>query len=636
MKFYRKVFISIIFICFIFLLALLPHSHAMEQSLNSLNFDISICNNGDVDIVEVWNVDMYDTNTLFKTFPNDEKYDEISNVSVVELDTTNSIISEFIKSDQYSYHVPKGYYQALLNTDNEFEIAWGVDASGSENKIYKISYTVKNCINVYNDVSEFYWQLLGKDWSMETENISGKLTLPKEVASKGDFRVWAHGPLDGEILKDNNKSCSFFVTKMPKQTFLELRIVFPNTITPYSTRTYNKNYLQNILKEEQTLADEANSLRISAQKKQKFYNITIYFVEALVSLGILKIVAPSKNDFKKITYNTYNKLDYYRDIPDENMSPVSAHMLRYFKNSFKICSMSNCISALMLSLTQKNWISIITGKTKDETKIQLNGNDTFLTEDEKRLYNYLGRIGNEFTLKEYNKYIDSHQESFYNTLKAIKSFNEVPLSSSKYLNKQNVNTKNSLKLVTACCFFITVFIIFIQFAINDSNGYSKWTYCLIISITLLFIGVLAYLKSIKIPSLTQEGLEEKEKWIGLEKFMKDFSLLKDRTIPELVLWEKYLVYATAFGIADKVLKQLKTRFPELNNDDYIRNNYSCIYMSTHSNLYGKSFNKSVSSAESYHNRQVAMSSMSSGSGGGGGFSSGGGGRRPAVVAGGGR
>ncbi len=39
--------------------------------------------------------------------------------------------------------------------------------------------------------------------------------------------------------------------------------------------------------------------------------------------------------------------------------------------------------------------------------------------------------------------------------------------------------------------------------------------------------------------------------------MEEFSLLKEKEIPHLVLWEKFLVYATAFGIADKVIKQLK-------------------------------------------------------------------------------
>ena len=45
--------------------------------------------------------------------------------------------------------------------------------------------------------------------------------------------------------------------------------------------------------------------------------------------------------------------------------------------------------------------------------------------------------------------------------------------------------------------------------------------------------------------------------------MEEISLLKDKEVPALAIWEKYLVFATAFGISDKVLKQLKVIYPEM-------------------------------------------------------------------------
>ena len=40
--------------------------------------------------------------------------------------------------------------------------------------------------------------------------------------------------------------------------------------------------------------------------------------------------------------------------------------------------------------------------------------------------------------------------------------------------------------------------------------------------------------------------------LGLRKFLLDFSLIAERGIKEMPLWREYLVYATLFGIADKV------------------------------------------------------------------------------------
>ena len=122
-------------------------------------------------------------------------------------------------------------------------------------------------------------------------------------------------------------------------------------------------------------------------------------------------------------------------------------------------------------------------------------------------------------------------------------------------------------------------------------------------------------------------------WNGLKKFMEDYSMLDERLVPDIVLWEKYLVYATAFGVADKVLKQLKVVHPEMfdRRDDYYgRNRYGYWYMVNsphyHDNFFN-SFNRDLGNvykkaASSY---SVAHSSSSSGSGGGGGFSGGGGG-----------
>ena len=95
-------------------------------------------------------------------------------------------------------------------------------------------------------------------------------------------------------------------------------------------------------------------------------------------------------------------------------------------------------------------------------------------------------------------------------------------------------------------------------------------------------------------------------------------MLDEREVPELVLWEKYLVYATAFGIAEKVLKQLKVKYPELADDNYLDDRMNVIYIMSHTDI-----SKSISAPIS--RSVLAGTSYSSGSGGGGGFSGGGGG-----------
>ena len=52
---------------------------------------------------------------------------------------------------------------------------------------------------------------------------------------------------------------------------------------------------------------------------------------------------------------------------------------------------------------------------------------------------------------------------------------------------------------------------------------------------------------------------------GLKHFLEDFSLIADRQIKELPLWNEYLVYATLFGIADKVCSDFSDVYPDYFN-----------------------------------------------------------------------
>jgi len=72
--------------------------------------------------------------------------------------------------------------------------------------------------------------------------------------------------------------------------------------------------------------------------------------------------------------------------------------------------------------------------------------------------------------------------------------------------------------------------------------------------------------------LTQFGEDEYAKWRGLYNFLNSETLMKERTVVELPIWEHYLIYATAFGISDKVVKALEVRCPNANESPILREN----------------------------------------------------------------
>lgn len=63
--------------------------------------------------------------------------------------------------------------------------------------------------------------------------------------------------------------------------------------------------------------------------------------------------------------------------------------------------------------------------------------------------------------------------------------------------------------------------------------------------------------------------EETKKYFGLKKFLKEFSLINERSIIEVKLWEQYLMISALFGMAEEVGEGLEKLYPEeIKNSKY--------------------------------------------------------------------
>ena len=59
-----------------------------------------------------------------------------------------------------------------------------------------------------------------------------------------------------------------------------------------------------------------------------------------------------------------------------------------------------------------------------------------------------------------------------------------------------------------------------------------------------------------------DGQKHARRAVGFRKYLKDFTLLDERKTTEVALWGDYIIYASLFGIADKVAKELKDINPQ--------------------------------------------------------------------------
>lgn len=616
---FKKCFFTILFV-FSFLLLFHTSVNAGNLKLSDLKYDVTLNSDGSADVTEYWNIKIEDTNTLFKTFEiDDTKYSGIKNVSVVE--TSNGIRKSFKQIYQEKYHVDKDCFYALDISSKNFEIAWGVHEDDSyARRNFEISYTVIDAVKNYSDCSEFYWQFISDDSAIPADKVVGTIHLPFGVDDINDLRVWAHGPLNGNISKTSNNVVTFNVDNLSSKTMLEVRVVTPTDVFANNDNISSKSMLNSIISEETEWADEANRKReayIFKQKMTRFF-IGLFFILSniggiFVAVYFVKKIKKYKLELEKApNFVPTTPSKYYRDIPGEDSTPAVAAFLYNFKNGYFSSSIPNVFSATMLNLCLKKCLSFeVNGDRNSDITVSLNLNDdvNFLSKDEKFIFDMLSKVSSDmrFTMKDFERYCKKHSEKF------LKDFNKIEKLTLEVVESKGLYNSNLIKLANnwsaKCVGFVFLAIFGLPFVFASV-------------IPSIYCAVYSYKLYSRYHTLTQKGVDEKEQWKGLKNYMEDFSMLSEKGVPELVLWERYLVYATAFGISDKVIKQLKVVYPQITDSDYMcSHGYTYLYLMGSNNFSNNFISKINSSVTSTYN----SINYSSGSGAGGGFSGGGGG-----------
>lgn len=589
--------------------------------LNHLDFQASINNDGSMDVTEKWNIKINDTNTLYKTFLTDKtKYSGVKNVKVIDI--TNSNNKPFYKQNQWSYHLPKGNYFGGINNDNQFEIAWGVGLEdNSATRVYEISYQVEDAISKYSDYGELYWQFVGKDFEVDAKNITGTIYLPSHADNKEDIKVWGHTEdLNGEIYVTDTNKIEFNINQFRAGRYVEIRTLFPENMLGTIKRGENKPRLNQVVEEETTWVNQANARRKMKETTKTILGIAVNIGGIILLIfsvrSSIKIIKKIKTS-KKI--KPTQKLTYYREIPRSDSTPAEALALLVkrvggFNNSTYL---GRIFTATLLNLSLKKFLKfeqddkIITIKILEQAP-------QGLASDEKVIFEYLkkatDKTNGQIDTKELEKYIKKSRSKVLKLESDISNATEQTLYQKQLADKQEKDKKAKLTTFTI---FLVISIFFISgiSTISIFYGIVPWAMMLLMLAVIVQLIVFCILNS-KINVLTQEGVNEREKWKGLKKYMEDFSMLDKREIPEVAIWENFLVYATVFGIAHKVLKQLKIVYPNI-NEQWDMHTYGYMYLMLNTN-FSSSFSSAITSSMS--------TTYSSATGGGGGFS--GGGRRP--------
>lgn len=538
-------------------------------------------------------------------------------------------------------------------------------ASGKELKIFSrhddeavqfvMSYEVTGITSRWADTGELYWKYVSDGWDEESQNVTMTLHLPvpsgQTVTPGENVRAWGHGPLDGEVSFDGN-DVVFFSPGVGGSEFAEARVTFPADWLPDESQS-STSKLPSILAEEQAWADEANAQR---ERARAVVGGGIG-VGAAAAIASLVVIARQSLKIKEANRPFFQD-EYFRDVPTADHPAVlgalhnggtvdtaafTATLMRLTDKKLVTLSRARLTSRgilgrekvdddYMLTLNEQanQWVSATSSEERLANAIDDSAIDFLFRTCARRAYDMASRGDSEILSTEPPLYFSTMEKVAKRHARAYDSgytgwSSQVEAAYEQRFKRHGKERVSSVPLYIIFAVDAVVAIVFMFFAlvtgISIQVAGGIFAALVLLAIGSAFLGVANQ-------SLNREGIETKTKLKALRRWLKDFTRLNEAIPDDVVLWNRLLVMATALGVAEEVISQLKVALPHVLEDPYMRGVYGWYFYDGTSRTAmapAAAIHDHVTSAHNITTAKLSSSSFSSGGGGGGGFSGGGGG-----------
>lgn len=548
--------------------------------------------------------------------------------------------SDFVNNPYTWYHSRGPYNEDLRRYEALFIYPNGIYR---DKLTFEIQYVMNNASLKYDDVSELYLTMYSEESVKDLKSFKGQiLVADKDMPKKGNYIAHTFGTNNNTFdFKESNKKNPGYHTFYFELDEDDLKFKDYNQYIEFALLSFNDdkhsftNYAPNnvysndvYLEEAKAELEEYDNLPILATKWKKIVLGLSVFISAIMCIFVLK--KDSKIRSKHNFFYPHAHIEYFRDIPSD-LDPYFASKLVFAKDKHNP-DMGDSYSAITLNLVRKKYIELKRiSDTQDWVFNNIVINILFdgtkplepLTYNEGLYFNLIVKYANGglLPLESFQKKVSNdfdNADSFVTSFE--KSIVDIGISEGYFQKANFEEVKNKCYNQGSDYIFVGICtIIFGNLLINKTRLDLAFGALFILGITMILCGLYLKKKSREYVLFTQHGEEEYNKWRALYNYLNSETLMKEKTVIELPLWEKYLIYATAFGIADKVVKALEIKHPDTNASEILNNNY---YRSTHFRTNHRTFSRSTRNASS-----ISRSNHSSGGSyyGGGGRGGGGGG-----------
>lgn len=576
-------------LCIIVLLIFISTTSFADDSLTITRWivDSTLLDNGDLLISEDITFDFKDK------FNGVYRYIVLDGVSGID----KLKVYEMVKGVENSYRLMpsanKGDRDVFTASQKKDSVEIKIfSPSSDEQKTFRIEYRLKNVAIKHIGTGELYYKFLGSENSTPIEFFSASVRLPGK--DRENTKIFAHGPLNGNINFIEDDLIKLEVSNVPTNTFVEARILFPETFIRESTNQGN-NTFDNIMNEELSLA-RAKEEKIANKAKSKsiFNNLSLMFS------GLVAVITGFI--FNKLR----RKVDIYDSLNSTYPEDISPAELRLFMTSIID---PRALMTTIFDLARKGYLNIEEIESSKKKKKDFQFSKTIrpkkdLLPHEEFFLDWLfntigdGNIVTTIVIEDYRKKnFSKFGKDFTLWQRKVKA----DLQSRDYYDKKVAKWGGLVLVISIFAFSI---------------GLIAMIFEAFYGVILLIMSIFIFVYSIVLfTRKSNKGYIQYQLWKDFKKDLERQGVTLDGYNINIA-HDKVLIYALALGLSMKSIDRFRDGMP----DSYNPTHWSYWYFMTNRHG-GSSFEDRFNSSFYGGSTDTTSSSI----GGGGGFSGGGGG-----------
>ena len=480
---------------------------AYSPAVNDIRINVSLNTDGAARITEVWDVVVASGTEWYLVRNN------LGDIGIFDLRVVDENGNVFV--DEGGWNVDRSIVQkarkcGLHRTGSGYEICWGVESYGPHK--WTVSYTMTNVVKSLSDYDMLHMQFISSKLSSPPQHASLTLEAPVPLDSDNS-RIWAFG-YEGSVEWQGGK------------VFAESGEPFVTNSSMILLLRFDKGIFNPLSSQDRDFAAVLSNAQEGAHYNDSGESDTEDFSDFLASLismiitwfAFVKPFLRSLGIVKKKDRGALKRLFGRRTLPSnpgwDRTIPFDGNHLRTYYIASHLKGTDDgkftIVSAIMLRMVEKGNIRMQTSMSgKKEFAFVPGASRDWMTVSEREFYNMLIQASGEDKIlqeQEFKKWSVTHMSEVYNWAKGLKE--DVCLS-------------------------------FSDPEIADSNN------------------------SYDDIRLTPLGQQKAMQALQFRQFLKDFTVINERHVPEVSLWGEYLIVAALFGMADKVASDMKRIAPDM-------------------------------------------------------------------------